>query len=156
MVAAFAPALIETLLRRETTMGADSTRAPDGATVLTKDKPDADILAAWGRRSAACAIYGTLPFSECPKTQYTPEEQTQIDAMDTAEIQICKATSSTPQGVAVQLWTALAHIEQTREAETAINIMDLDWFFIDETQFDWSVRLILAALRSLRAMGGAS
>jgi hypothetical protein len=117
-------------------------------------KDDAAILAAWGRRSVACAIYATLPFSDCPKVEYTPEEQTQIDIMDAAEILICDATATSPQGAAIQLWTALAHIEQDRDAEAAINIMDLDWFLTDETRFDWNVRLILAALRSLRAIGG--
>lgn len=119
-------------------------------------KDDAAILAAWGRRSVACAIYATLPFSDCPKVEYTPEEQAQIDIMDAAEILICEATATTPQGAAIQLWTALAHIEQDTHAEAAINIMDLDWFLRDETQFDWNVRLILAALRSLRAIGGAA
>ncbi len=115
---------------------------------------DAAILEAWGRRSVASAIYSGLPFSDCPNAAYTPEEKAQIDIMDAAEKQICDATATTPQGVAIQLWTALAHIEQDREPESAINIMDLDWFLLDETRFDWSVRLILAALKSLRAMGG--
>ena len=129
------------------------TTAPDGATGFTK-RADADIIAAWGGRSVACAIYGTLPFSDSPKVEYTPEEQTQLDIMDAAEILICEATATIPQGVAIQLWTALAHIEQDTESEAAINIMDLDWFMTDETRFDWPVRLILSALRSLRAMGG--
>lgn len=136
-------------------MTTDSIGVPAGATTLTKND-DAEILAAWGRRSVACAIYGTLPFSDCPKVEYTPEERAQIDIMDAAEIMVCDATATTPQGVAVQLWTALAHIEQSVEAEAAINIMDLDWFLADETRFDWNVRLILAAIRSLRAMGGAA
>lgn len=126
--------------------------APTSTIAPAKD--DAAILAAWGRRSVACAIYGTLPFSDCPKVAYTPEEQTQIDIMDAAEILICEATATSPQGAAVQLWTALAHIEQDTHAEVAINIMDLDWFMADEARFDWPVRLILSALRSLRAMGG--
>jgi hypothetical protein len=119
-------------------------------------RPDADILAAWGRRSVANAIYGTLPFSACPGEAYTPEEKEQVDIIDAAEELIHASTAVTPRGAAIQLWTALAHIEQTREAEVAINIMDLDWFLIDETRFDWPVRLILSTLKSLRAMGGAA
>jgi len=114
---------------------------------------DAELLAAWGRRSIANAIYGTLPFSDCPGKAYTPEEQEQLDIIDEAEALIKDAAASTPQGIAVQVWTALSHIEQTRDAEAAINIMDLDWFLIDESRFDWSVRLILSALKSLREMG---
>jgi hypothetical protein len=149
LVAPFAPALIATLQERDTTMDAPiSTIAPA--------KDDAEILAAWGRRSVACAIYSGLPFTECPSEVYTPEEQEQVNIMDAAEAAIHEATATTPQGAAIQLWTALAHIEQDRTAEAAINIMDLDWFLIDETRFDWNVRLILAALRSLRAMGGAA
>lgn len=132
-----------------------STTAPEGATALTT-KADAAILAAWGRRSVASAIYGGLPFSECPNEAYTPEEAEQVGIMDAAEEEIRAATATTPRGVEVQLWTALAHIEQQREADAAINIMDLDWFLIDEGAWDWNTRLILAALKSLRAMGVAA
>lgn len=137
-------------------MTVDSTRAPAGATILTKSKPDAEIVIAWGRRAVASAIYSSLPFSDCPGKAYTPEEAEQIDIMDDAEKVIHDATATTPRGVEVQLWTALVHIEQDRDTEAAINIMDLDWFLMDETRFDWSTRLILAALKSLRAMGGAA
>lgn len=136
-------------------MNVDSTRAPEGATTFTTNT-DAAILAAWGRRSVASAIYSGLPFSECPNAAYTPEECEQVDVMDAAEIAICEATATTARGVEIQLWTALAHIEMDRDAEAAINIMDLDWFMMDEGRFDWNVRLILSALRSLRAMGGAA
>ncbi|MBL9066452.1 MAG: hypothetical protein JNN10_09185 [Sphingopyxis sp.] len=125
-------------------------------TSTTAPAPDGAILEAWGRRSVASAIYASLPFSDCPNAAYTPEEKAQIDIMDAAENLICAATATTPQGVAIQLWTALAHVEQDREPEAAINIMDLDWFLLDETRFDWNVRLILAALKSLRAIGGAA
>jgi hypothetical protein len=125
-------------------------------TSTTAPAPDAAILAAWGHRSVASAIYSGLPFSDCPNAAYTPEEKEQVDIMDAAEEVIRAAVATTPQGVAVQLWTALAHIEQDRDPETAINIMDLDWFLLDEGRFDWSTRLILAALKSLRAMGGAA
>jgi hypothetical protein len=136
-------------------MGADSTLAPAGATNLTT-KDDADILAAWGRRSVASAIYSCLPFSDCPSKEYTPEEAEQVDIMDAAEEAIHEATAITPRGAAIQLWTALSHIEQNKDDEAAINIMDLDWFLMDEERFDWPTRLILAAIKSLRAMGGAA
>lgn len=136
-------------------MKTDSISVPDGATTFTTNT-DVAILAAWGRRSVASAIYSGLPFSECPNAAYTPEECGQVDVMDAAEIAICEATATTARGVEIQLWTALAHIEQDRDAESAINIMDLDWFLVDEDRFDWNVRLILSALRSLRAMGGAA
>jgi len=125
-------------------------------TTTTTPAKDAAILEAWGRRSVANAIYIRLPFSDSPNAAYTPEELAQIEIMDAAEMAICKATATEPRGVAVQLWTALAHIETDREAEAAINIMDLDWFLLDDERFDWNVRLILAALKSLRAMGGAA
>lgn len=119
----------------------------------TTPHPDAAILAAWGRRSVASAIYNGLAFSNCLDGRYTPEEQIQIDTMDQAEIVICEADAQTPGAVAIQLWTALSHIEQDADADAAVNIMDLDWFLMDETRFDWPTRLILSALRSLRAMG---
>ncbi|PKQ00805.1 MAG: hypothetical protein CVT74_02315 [Alphaproteobacteria bacterium HGW-Alphaproteobacteria-13] len=118
--------------------------------------PDADILAAWGRRSVAYAIYNGLPHCDEPGTPYTPEEQAQLDIVDEAEAVINTATAATPQGVAIQLWTGLAHILTNREEEQAINIADLDWFLMDETRFDWGERLILSGIRSLRAMQGSA
>lgn len=126
------------------------------STIDRTEGADAEILAAWSRRSVACEIYSDLPLSGCLNNVYTPEERAQIDIMDAAELLIQKTDASTAAGVAIQLWTALAYIEQDRDAEVAINAMNLDWFLSDEPRFDWNVRLILAALRSLRAMGEAS
>lgn len=117
---------------------------------------DASLIAAWGRRAVASATFATLPFSDCPQTAYTPEEQAQLDIIDEAEIVINDATAMTPQGVAIQIWVGLAHHLTDRDAEAAVNLMDLDWFLADETRFDWNERLFIAALRSLRAMCGAA
>ena len=114
--------------------------------------PDADIITAWGRRSVASAIYAALPYSDCPEGAYTPDEQAQLDIIDEAEAVINAATALTTQGVAVQVWVGLAHMLTDKEADAAIDMMDLDWFLADEARFDWQVRLCLAALRSLREM----
>jgi hypothetical protein len=116
------------------------------------NKTDAAILAAFGRWSVASALYGAAPVSICPKSAETPEEAAQTAIIDAAEAEVLAAVATTPLGVEIQLWMALCHIETDREAGNAIEIMDIDWFLLDEGRWDWNVRLILSAIRSLRAM----
>lgn len=116
---------------------------------------DDAILAAWGRRSVAHAIYNVLPFKD-EGEGYTAEEQVHIDTIDEAEGVIRNAIATTSRGVEIQLWVAFNHMVSKREDDEAVNIMDLDWFLMDETRFEWPERLIIAALKSLRAMGGAA
>ena len=133
-----------------------STIAPaKGAQQQGHEKPDAAILAAWGRRSVAHAIYNTLPFKD-EGEGYTAEEQVHIDIIDEAEGVICDAIATTPRGVEMQLWVAFNHMVTKREDDEAVNIMDLDWFLAKIDDFDWQEQLILAALRSLRAQNGGA
>lgn len=117
---------------------------------------DAAIIAAWERHKSAHAIYADLPFGEAlPMGSYTPEEQAQWDVIDAAELEIQTAVATTPLGAEIQLWVSLCHSITEREAEQAARRCDLDYFNADEEQLDWTDRLVLSAIRSLRAMGAA-
>lgn len=137
-------------------MGINSTPAPDGATTLST-KDDAAIIAAWMRHKAAHAVYAALPFGEAlPLGSYTPEEQQQWDMIDAAEAVIKNNIATTPAGVEIQLWVSLAHSLTDRSDEQAARDRNLAYFLADEGRFDWTDRLVIAAIRSLRAMGGAA
>lgn len=125
-------------------------------TTNTPAKGDEAILAAWERNKAARAIYDALPFTECPMAAYTPEEQAQIDIMDEAEEVICTTKATTLAGAEVQLWLALGHQLTGNEESAAAIRGDIAWFDKHETDIDWVQRITLAAIRSLRAIGGAA
>ena len=112
---------------------------------------DAVIEQAWEARRAAYERYNALPFSDEPDEAQTPEELAQWAIIDKAEETIRAAIAETPRGAAIQLWTALQHGITDREDEAAVLRRDLEWFKDDEGQ-DWTLRLILSALRSLKAM----
>ncbi len=121
------------------------------------DAPDAAILAAWDRYQTARSIYDGLPFGEgLPLGSYTPEEQEQWDIIDAAEAVIKNNIATTPAGVEVQLWVSLEHSLSGRSDEQAARDRNIDYFLADEGRFDWTDRLVIAAIRSLRAMGGAA
>ena len=134
-------------------MTVDSTRAPAGATVLTKDKPDADLIGAWGRRSIALATFIGLP-SVGEKGHDRAAEEAELAIVDAAEKEICSAVATTTFGVEVQLWTAFFHADVVTKPgdDEAANVMDIDHFIPKEADFEWRDRLILAALRSLRGL----
>lgn len=121
------------------------------------DAPDAAILAAWERHKSAHAVYAALPFGEAlPLGSYTPEEQEQWDVIDAAEAVMKNTLATTPVGVECQLWVSLCHSLTDRKDEQAARDRNLDYFLADEGRFDWTDRLVIAAIRSLRAMGGAA
>ncbi|MBU7587972.1 MAG: hypothetical protein KAF42_02025 [Sphingopyxis terrae] len=132
-------------------MKADSTRAPIGATPLTTT-PDADILAAWGRITAAHAALAACPVHAGPG-EYSPAERAQWDIVDAAEAIIRTTKATTAAGVEIQLWVGLIHAMNDDGVEQAILRRDLDWFDERDGEFDWFERLFIAAIRSLRSMG---
>ncbi len=132
---------------------ADSTRAPAGATTFTT-KPDGNILAAWDRITAAHAAIAECTAAPTDGSLYSPEEQAQWRVNDAAEVEILKAIADSPVGVEIQLWVALIHLVEGGDAECAILRRDLGWFAERGADMNWSERLILSAVRSLRAMGG--
>lgn len=112
---------------------------------------DTLIEQAWEARRAAYDRYNALPFSDEPDEAQAPEERAQWAIIDAAEETICATIAGTSRGAAIQLWTALQHDITDRQDEAAALRRDLQWFENDEGQ-DWTVRLILSALRSLKAM----
>lgn len=117
-------------------------------------KDDTAILAAWGRYREAKMAYNALPFDEGPVMgSYTPAELEQINIMDAAENELQTSTAATPEGTEPLLWLALLHMVDRNEDDTAACSGNLRYFLEKETSFDWEVRLILTAIRSLRAMG---
>lgn len=112
---------------------------------------DTVLVEAWQRRSEAFAIYNALPCSETDDP-YTPEEAAQWAIIDAAEETIRSAVATTPQGIAIQLWTQLSHNLTKRDEEAAARRRDFAYFDARDDQFDWPDRLVIAALRSLQSM----
>lgn len=120
---------------------------------LSQTRSDEAILAAWERRRAAYGRYNALPFSDSSEPgDMTPEERAEWDQIDAADEVIREHVATTPEGAAVQLWIALQHSITQRDDEAACLRRDLGWFEAKGEGLDWNVRLVIAALRSLKAM----
>lgn len=122
------------------------------ASAIIANSADASILAAWNRRIEAFRIYNALPYSEDGGKTYTPEEAAQWAIIDSAEEVIRSTPAKTPQGAAIQLWTALGHGITSRDDEAATRRRDLAYFEAKDGELDWTDRLTLAAIRSLERM----
>ena len=124
------------------------------AAVAETEANDAEIIGAWNTRHAAYDQFNALPFSDEPDTAQTPEERAQWAIIDATEETIRATIAASPHGAAIQLWTALQHDITDRQDEAAVLRRDLEWFKDDKGQ-DWTIRLILSALRSLNAIEAA-
>ena len=109
---------------------------------------DAAIIAAWERRVAAYRTYNGSPMNdEEAETAFWPV----IDACDKV---IHAATAATPLGVEIQIWVGLHNSAAWGSAEeNAFLARDLAYMEQNEARFDWDVLPVIAAIRSLRAMG---
>ncbi|GAA5049740.1 hypothetical protein GCM10023208_08170 [Erythrobacter westpacificensis] len=110
---------------------------------------DAGILEAWERWVAARTAINVLPVSY--DEWDTREENRLWQLVDKAEEDIRRAKAATKDGAAIQLWIALAHSLETLRQDELIATRNLAAFEQDDPDFDWNVRLLLAALRSLEA-----
>ncbi|MEO6151666.1 MAG: hypothetical protein ABIT09_07780 [Croceibacterium sp.] len=119
---------------------------------LAASNSDAAIETAWNRRVEAFSVYNALPYSEAPGEPYTPEEAAQWAIIDAAEDVIRATVATTPEGIAIQLWTQFSHSVTARDDEAATQRRDLAHFEAQGDQLDWTERLTIAALRSLQAM----
>lgn len=135
-------------------MGINSTRAADGATTFTT-KDDTAIIAAWDRRSAAFAELRGAPDPATTGTG-TDEQNALWAIIDVAEAEISTSVASTARGAELQLWTAATYMFDSAEDEPPCYRADLDYFTEQADRRDWKDRLVIAALRSLRAQGGAA
>jgi hypothetical protein len=126
------------------------------AMALGAEHPDAALIEAWERRSAAYKRYNLLPLSDevgVPVGNYTQAEAAEWAIIDAAEEVIQSTVASTPEGVAIQLWAMLTHTVTHHDEERATLTRDLAFFNASDEDQDWTVRLILAAIRSLEGMG---
>lgn len=135
-------------------MNGDSISAPDGATTLTTND-DAAIIAAFERRAAAFATLDGLP-DPATTGAGSPEQEAQWAIIDAAEAEICTSIATTPRGAELQLWTAAVYQFDAAEDEGPCYRADLGHFTAQGDKLDWKDRLFIAALQSLRAMGGAA
>jgi hypothetical protein len=113
---------------------------------------DAAILSALVQRRDAYELYNTLPFSDDPREDYTPEEAACWKIVDDAENLIHKEAATTLKGVEAKLWCALYHTVSGREDDAAVNRADMAVLERLEHTFDWNARLILSAIQSLQAL----
>lgn len=112
---------------------------------------DADIIAAWDQHNVARQRFDNLPASDKPRVEYTPEESAMLKIMDDTEAVIQSTIATTPRGAEIKLWLALTHqLDSDEECEAAARC-DLEWFNRNDKKLDWIDRLIVSAIRSLRA-----
>ncbi|WP_066807090.1 hypothetical protein [Sphingomonas asaccharolytica] len=108
--------------------------------------PDYAIEAAWERRQTAYAAFKVV--------DDLAEEQRLWAVVDTAEEIIRSTNARTPKGVLIQLWCALYHSTAalSQEQDDAVTRGDLDAVDAEDRMLDWNARLMIAAMRSLKAM----
>ena len=112
---------------------------------------DAAIIAAWDRRAAALANLQELPDNPRGDGE-TPERHAQWAIVDVAEAEICTSVAATPRGAEIQLWCAAVYQFDAAEDEGPCYLGDLDYFTAQGDQLDWKDKLLISAIRSLRAM----
>jgi hypothetical protein len=108
---------------------------------------DVGIIAAWERWVAARTAFNALPLQY---DEWHEQEENRLWRLtDQAEEDIREAKANTKEGAAIQLWIALAHSLETRRQDDLIIARDLPAIEQEEQAFDWNIRMIVSALRSL-------
>lgn len=120
------------------------------AAVSPAASADFAIERAWFRRAAAYAAFVSDP-------EWEDNDKRYWSVIDQQEEIIRAHVAATPRGVLIQLWCALSHSTgaYTLEQDQAVTRGDFDAVEAMGSQMDWSDRLLLAALRSLKEMGAA-
>lgn len=124
-------------------------------TTITPMKDDAAILAAWDRRAAAFLAVRALPDDSTTGGE-TDAQAAQWAIIDAAEAEIVTSVATTARGAESQLWCAAVYQFDSAEDEGPCYRADLDYFTAQGDRRDWKDRLLIAAIRSLRAIGGAA
>lgn len=122
-----------------------STGAPAKAAV----GPDGALFDAWARRVEANRMInsGTLGASDKAAQPYW-------DIITECDKLIHSTVAKTPRGIEVQIWTSLHNSSAyLLDEEAAILAMDLDYVHAHAKDSDWDAMPMIAALRSLRALG---
>lgn len=116
---------------------------------------DSAIFDAFHRRAAAFVTLAGLPDTDTTGGS-TPEQAAQWSIIDVAEAEICTSVATTARGAELQLWTAATYQFETAEEEAPCYRADLAYFTAQGDRRDWKDQLLIAAIRSLRAIGGAA
>lgn len=128
--------------------------ATPGIAASTND-PDAAIKAAWEQRCKAYRTYNELPWSD-ELGEETPEEQAQWAIIEETEDVIRSTLAKTLEGVEIQLWIGAQRADASSALENAALDRDLPALERSDAAEKRSVEFLVAALRSLRSMGGVA
>lgn len=128
-------------------MKPDSITAPTGATALTTSN-DAEIIAAWQRMNETRQAIDAL--------DDTDQDSDLWEAFGRDEHVIQGNTAATIAGAEIQIWCHLLHTVPSADDERAVLCRDVAYFVDREGEYDWTERLVISAIRSLRAIGGAA
>lgn len=110
---------------------------------------DAALLTSYENWRQALAIYNV------PRDRDdNAAEQAAIDLICAEEERIRAATATTPKGVEIQLWAFMENSTNALQDNDAIQRGDIQHFVDKEGDFDWEVRMVIAAIASLQAMHG--
>jgi len=121
------------------------------AAALMPHGGDAQIIAAWDRRVAAYRTYNSTPVSD---VNDDGADELFWPVVDQCDALIHNTTASTALGVEIQIWVGLHNSAAwTSPQENAFLARDLAFMEEHEAEFDWNVLPVIAAIRSLRAMG---
>ena len=123
--------------------------APQTAVSQAVGGPDSALFDAWARRVEANRMInsGTLGASDKAAQPYW-------DIITECDKLIHSTVAKTPRGIEVQIWTSLHNSSAyLLDEEAAILAMDLDYVHAHAKDFDWDAMPMIAALRSLRALG---
>lgn len=125
----------------------NATNAPaEGVNVL--NGPDAEIIAAWQRMNDTRQAIDAID---------DPDRDGDLwEAFGRDEHVIQGITAVTIAGAEIQLWCHLLHTVPSADDERAVLSRNLARFIDREGEYDWTERLVISAIRSLRAIGGAA
>lgn len=79
-------------------------------------------------------------------------EQLHWQIVDSEEEVIRVTQGGTARSAEVKLWLSFLHSIRTRSEDANAIAEDVDALSADEGELDWNARLVLAAIRDLRAM----
>lgn len=112
---------------------------------------DALLIASWGRWAQALTLY-----NQPRDTKDGPQEEAWFNTICAEEEVMRKEVATTSRGAECQLWIVMENMTNGVEESLATGRADLDYYLAHDREHDWEVRLITAAIRSLRAQNGGA
>lgn len=144
-----APRIARSTTNMEDAAAAAKARAASLKELSVTTGADAALLASYENWRQALAIYNV------PRERDdNAAEQAAIDLICAEEERIRAATATTPKGVEAQLWVFMENSTTDQIDAGAIQRGDIQHFAKNTENFDWEVRLVIAAIASLQAMHG--